>query len=110
MALEVAQSLQRNCPEEFSTDPHVDGEIKQEEENSESQEFLKGVGGSNRHLYVSLTNDKSGNQNHSPRLFHLTSLSGTFTSTEIAAPCRSNKIVVPHPFQQSHLYGASQPG
>lgn len=85
-------------------------EIQNEEEGSESHEFFKGIGGSNRHLYVSLPSVKESQSHYTPRLFHLTSLSGTFTATEVAAPCRNCKLTLPFPFQQSHLYGASQPG
>lgn len=104
----LAERLLHETPSEFGTSS---GQLKiqNEEEGSESQEFFKGVGGSNRHLYVSLTPSDSLLQN-SPRLFHLTSLSGTFTATEVAAPCRIKKMILPFPFQQGHLYTASQPG
>ncbi|KAK3915554.1 Supervillin [Frankliniella fusca] len=106
----IAQSIQKKLPEEFGLTNSSELSLQSEEEGSETQEFFKGVGGSNRHLYVSLKKDSRENQSgYSPRLFHLTSLSGTFTATEVAAPCRNSKLTTPFPFQQSHLYGASQP-
>lgn len=107
VAISVVQKLQQKAPQEFCLSSDVELEIRKEEEGSESVEFFKGIGGSNRHLYVSLAEDKKDN---SARLFHLTSLSGTFSATEVAAPCRNSKLTVPFPFQQSHLYEASQPG
>ncbi|XP_034251138.1 supervillin isoform X3 [Thrips palmi] len=107
IAKTLALKIQKEMSEEFGLPSAL--EIQDEEEGSESQEFLKGFGGSNRHLYVSLPSAKDGNSQYSPRLFHLTSLSGTFTATEVAGPCRNSKLTVPFPFQQSHLYGASQP-
>ncbi|KAJ1529946.1 hypothetical protein ONE63_006674 [Megalurothrips usitatus] len=109
VAVSVAQQMQKQLPQEFGQYSNRQLEIQYEEEGSESHIFFKGVGGSNRHLYVSLNDKKEDHCDYSPRLFHLTSLSGTFTATEVAAPCRNSKLTLPYPFQQSHLYGASQP-
>ena len=108
VAKSFASKIQKELCKEFSLPSVL--EIQNEEEGSESHEFFKAIGGSNRHLYVSLPSNKESQVQYSPRLFHLTSLLGTFTATEVASPCRNSKLTVPFPFQQSHLYGASQPG
>ena len=109
--MSVAHKLQEKAPKEFGLSANVKLQIRIEDEGHESPEFFKGIGGSNRHLYVSLSGEKEQkNLDHTSRLFHLTSLSGTFCASEISAPCRNSKLTIPFPFQQSHLYEASQPG
>ncbi len=48
--------------------------------------------------------------NQSPRLFQLSSVSGTFEAVEIQNPSRNHDFCTTMPFLQSDLYKASQPG
>lgn len=63
-----------------------------------------GLGGSKRQLYVSQS------LTDTPRLFHLSSLSGSFCATEILGPYRNPEVTTAFPFLQEDLYNANQPG
>ena len=47
---------------------------------------------------------------HSPRMFHLHSVSGVFEAHEIVNPSRHEKTCSPFGFLQSDIYNVSQPG
>lgn len=61
----------------------------------------------NKKLYVSLKKDQI--EEHTPRLFHLSSISKEFKSVEILCPHRAS-LPTPFPFLQEDLYQAHQPG
>lgn len=65
------------------------------------------LGGMNKKLYVSLEKDQL--QNHTPRLFHLSSISKEFKPVEILCPHRAS-FPTPFPFLQEDLYQVNQPG
>ncbi|KAK7873808.1 hypothetical protein R5R35_005791 [Gryllus longicercus] len=104
----AAEKLKTSKAPEYGIKSGVAITIHEEHEGEESKEFMKGLGGSNRHLYVSLTNHLKPLL-HSPRLFHFSSVSGNFTATEILGPYRQIGETVAYPFLQSDLYSASQP-
>ena len=59
--------------------------------------------------YSSFLPDPS-NYDFCPRLFHMSSATGQFTSTEILCPSRYPGRTCPFPVLQDDLYSASQPG
>lgn len=61
----------------------------------------------NKKLYISLEKDQI--EEHTPRLFHLSSISKEFKSIEILCPHRAS-LPTPFPFLQEDLYQAHQPG
>lgn len=87
---------------------HIKLIMKEIEEGSESKEFWQGLGGRNRHMYLSLL-DNTLAFDFAPRLFYMNSISGNFTYTEIVCPHYSKKYSCPYPFLQSDLYKAQQP-
>ncbi|XP_022243845.1 supervillin-like isoform X3 [Limulus polyphemus] len=106
--MSAAKKLKDRQPKEMMFDSGISIEIKEIREGSESRDFWEGLGGKNRHMYMSLLKSHLA-YNHTPRLFHLTSVSGTFTSTEVQCTFYSTKRVCPYPFLQSELYNATQP-
>ena len=61
----------------------------------------------NKKLYISLEKDQL--QEHTPRLFHLSSISKEFKCVEILCPHRAF-LPTPFPFLQEDLYQVHQPG
>jgi supervillin len=91
---------------EFCWSEEGDVELVEVDEGEESEEFLDVVG-ENREDYVSLL-DSDLEYDYTMRLFHLSSVSGTFEATEIVCPHKS-EYSSPYPFLQTELYSASQP-
>lgn len=48
-------------------------------------------------------------QDHTPKLYHLLSISKKFRATEILCPYRAD-LTTPFPFSQDDLYQTNQPG
>lgn len=65
------------------------------------------LGGMNKKLYWSL--DTVEIQDHTPKLYYLSSISKKFRATEILCPYRAD-FTTPFPFSQDDLYQANQPG
>lgn len=103
----AVKRIQTEMPSEFEFES-AKITIREELEGSESRDFLAVLGSDNRKLYYSLLDDESY-QVKTPRLFHLTSVSGEFHFSEIASPYLSKGMTTPFPFLQSDLYSASQP-
>ncbi|KAJ3635356.1 hypothetical protein MTP99_008269 [Tenebrio molitor] len=91
---------------EFCWSEEGDVALVEVDEGEESEEFLDVVG-ENREDYVSLL-DSDLEYDYTMRLFHLSSVSGTFEATEIVCPHKS-EYSSPYPFLQTELYSASQP-
>ncbi|XP_060534945.1 supervillin-like isoform X2 [Cylas formicarius] len=89
-------------PEEFLAEVAV----TETEESGEGGDFLDRVPGG-RERYLSLANSDDS-YDHTPRLFKMSSTTGSFVATEVLCPHRS-RHVSPYPFVQSDLYSASQP-
>lgn len=75
-------------------------------EGSESEDFLDTIG-NDRKSYSSLL-DSDKDFDYTPRLFKMSSITGSFAATEVPCPHRSEHIT-PYPFVQSDLYQSSQP-
>jgi len=65
------------------------------------------LGGINKKLYWSL--ETAEIQDHTPKLYHLSSISKKFRATEILCLHRAD-LTTPFPFSQDDLYQANQPG
>ncbi|XP_053980331.1 supervillin-like [Hylaeus volcanicus] len=102
----AAKKLQENRPQETGLLSEGNIEILEINEGSEPDEFFSALGGMNKKLYVSLEKDQS--QEHTPRLFHLSSISKEFKPVEILCPHRAS-LPTPFPFLQEDLYQVSQP-
>ncbi|KZC07403.1 Supervillin [Dufourea novaeangliae] len=105
-ASSVAKKLQENRPEETGLSAKGDIEILEVNEGIEPEEFFNALGGKNKSLYVSLENDQL--QEHTPRLFHLSSISKEFKPVEVLCPHRAS-LATPFPFLQEDLYQVNQP-
>ncbi|GAB6018907.1 hypothetical protein CHUAL_000560 [Chamberlinius hualienensis] len=82
--------------------------LKEEEQGSESKEFLEGVG----HVSKSQIRDampKILPVNCTPRLFHMTSVSGSFLVSEVSCSFRTSEHVGSFPFLQCDIYLVPQP-
>lgn len=66
------------------------------------------LGGINKKLYWSLETTEI--QDHTPKLYHLSSISTKFRATEILCSYRVADLTTPFPFSQDDLYQANQPG
>ncbi|XP_033608263.1 uncharacterized protein LOC111866670 isoform X5 [Cryptotermes secundus] len=108
IALSAAQQLAADRPTEIGFAPDVEIDIQELHEGKECSKFFRALGGANRHLYVSLL-DNPKSFNRTPRLFHLSSVSGTFCCSEALGPYRSLETITSFPFLQSDLYSSSQP-
>lgn len=73
----------------------------------ENISYFLALGGINKKLYWSLKTAEI--QDHTPKLYHLSSISKKFRATEILCPHRAD-FTTPFPFSQDDLYQANQPG
>ncbi|KAF5297869.1 hypothetical protein FQR65_LT09894 [Abscondita terminalis] len=104
----IADRILENQLNEFAFDEDCDEfSLDLQEEGFESKQFLAALGGDKRQLYHSLTKINE-DFDSTPRLFHLSSLSGKFEAKELCCPHR-NQYITPYPWLQSDLYAASQP-
>lgn len=104
---ELVENICVSKPVEFSFDEDVEVCYEEVEEGEEDEGFAEAVD-LKRENYLSLL-EVAGNVNHQVRLFHFSSLTGTFRTTEILCQHRS-KHVTPYPVHQKDLYSAHQPG
>ncbi|CAK9816931.1 SVIL [Anthophora plagiata] len=102
----AASKLKENRPQEMGLSSESDVEIVECDEGMEPEEFINALGRMNKKLYVSLEKDVL--QEHTPRLFHLSSISKEFKSVEILCPHRAS-LPTPFPFLQEDLYQVHQP-
>ncbi|XP_028049374.1 supervillin isoform X2 [Monomorium pharaonis] len=105
-AIKAANKLKENRPEEAGLSNKSNIQIYEIQEGSESEEFSNALGGMNRKLYWSLETVEI--QDHTPKLYHLYSVSKKFRATEILCPYRTD-LITPFPFSQDDLYQANQP-
>ncbi|XP_023313195.1 supervillin-like isoform X3 [Anoplophora glabripennis] len=104
---DTVHKIMKNKPAELYLDEfEEDLNIVEMDEGSESEDFFD-ILSNNRDVYMSLL-DSEENYDHTPRLFRMSSVTGTFIATEILCPHRSEHSS-PYPFVQSELYSASQP-
>ncbi|XP_011262026.1 uncharacterized protein LOC105254811 isoform X2 [Camponotus floridanus] len=105
-AIKAANQLKKNRPEEVELSNKDNIQIHEIYEGSEPEEFSNALGGMNKKLYWSL--ETSEIQDHTPRLYHLSSISKTFRAMEILCSHRAD-LTTPFPFSQDDLYQANQP-
>ncbi|XP_014471011.1 PREDICTED: supervillin-like isoform X2 [Dinoponera quadriceps] len=105
-ALSAANKLRENRPDETGLSSEVNVQICEVQESSEPEEFKNALGGINKKLYWSL--ETAEMQDHTPRLYHLSSILKTLRAVEILCPHRAD-LATPFPFSQDDLYQASQP-
>lgn len=104
--INAAAKLKKNRPRETGLTFEGNIEIFEIDEGMEPEEFINALGRMNKKLYVSLEKDQI--EEHTPRLFHLSSISKEFKSVEILCPHRAS-LPTPFPFLQEDLYQAHQP-
>lgn len=114
-SLEVAQAAAKAIVEETPTEMAIakDVELKLTEvrEGAEERGFWDAFGGDKKkkqHLFVSLL-DSTLDFDFTPRLFHMTLVSGTFEANEVFCPFQKTDVPCAYPFLQSDLYNAPQP-
>ncbi|KAG5332314.1 SVIL protein, partial [Acromyrmex heyeri] len=105
-ALKAANKLKENRPEEIGLSNKNNIEIREVQEGMEPEEFSNALGGINKKLYWLL--ETAEIQDHTPKLYHLSSVSKKFHATEILCPYRAD-LPTPFPFSQDDLYQANQP-
>jgi supervillin len=111
IALAVANRLAEAPPAEMGFRASARISVQTEEEGSESAECRDALKMGS--LAAKQTNYLFRNPappSESPRLFHMTSVSGEFEVHEVLCPFRRTDVINMMPFNQSDLYTAKQPG
>lgn len=103
----VAEHILDKQPSDFDFKDGEDIKLTEMNEGDENNEF-KSIVNVESESYVSLLKSEQA-FDYTVRMFHFSSISGTFKATENLNLLRS-KFVTPFPFQQSVLYSAHQPG
>lgn len=106
IAKEVADYIVDKRPSDFDFEDDEDISLMEMHEGEEKDEVIS-ILNIESDSYVSLIESEQ-KFDYTLRLFHFSSLLGTFTATENLNLLRS-KFVTPFPFQQSVLYSAHQP-
>ncbi|XP_026466874.1 supervillin-like isoform X2 [Ctenocephalides felis] len=109
VARAAATRLQNTKPQDLFSSSTKKVTLSETTEGNENNTFLEALGGCNRKLYVSMIKSTTNTFDYTPRLFHLSSISGTFEPTEILCPLRHDTLHTPFPFSQRDLYSVSQP-
>lgn len=107
MAKEITNYILDKRPADFDLEDSEDINLVEVNEGEDNNEFIS-ILNVECDSYMSLLTSEQA-FDYTLRLFHFSSLSGTFTATENMNLIRS-KFVTPFPFQQSVLYSAHQPG
>lgn len=104
---EAVERICSNKPTDFSFDTEQNVEFREIEEGGEDAAFNKALE-LDREAYLSLL-DRESDTDYQVRLFHFSSVSGSFKSVEILCQHRS-RFITPYPVHQTALYSAHQPG
>lgn len=104
----AAKKIIQKSPAEFGLNESMRLKFGTVEEGMEEKSFVNALGGEKHQLYMSLVKSPEL-YNHTPRLFNLTGISGTFKWNEVLCPYRGGGIT-PYPFLQSDIYSPNQPG
>ncbi|XP_052080646.1 uncharacterized protein LOC127718635 [Mytilus californianus] len=109
LAVTAANKLKNRCALEVGLNKQASIAMTEIEEGKESLDFWRvmNVTRNDRSTYSSLLTVSKDSQ--SIRLFHMTSVSGTFDVQEILNPTRVPDLVSPFPVLQSDIYRTSQP-
>ncbi|XP_028393056.1 uncharacterized protein LOC114517500 [Dendronephthya gigantea] len=106
-ATKAANFIKERHPIEMNLSENASLTMIEIEEGHESDLFWSTIDGK-RSDYISLVRDPL-NYDFCPRLFHMSSATGPFISTEILCPSRYPGRTCPFPILQDDLYSASQP-
>lgn len=83
-------------------------DFKEMEEGKEDTAFRRALH-LEREAYLSMLDVERDHVDHQVRVFHFSSVSGSFKAVEVLCPHRSN-FITPYPVHQLDLYSAHQPG
>lgn len=103
-AKHFADNLVKDTPQEFKNKKLET--VREEFEGTESLDFKNNVIMRNNSDYV----ESLAPPLKSPRLFHMTSVSGNFQVSEVLCPFRNQAVLNPLAFNQTDLYSVEQPG
>ncbi|XP_064646108.1 uncharacterized protein LOC135499312 isoform X9 [Lineus longissimus] len=107
IALKIAQRLAKKCPLEVGLHKGAVIMMTEVEEGRERREFWSAMDSMDRSQYDCLMRDPLVFR-HTPRLFYMDSVAGTFEVSEHLNPSRSD-VCTPFPFLQADLYRVTQP-
>ncbi|XP_041736431.1 supervillin isoform X7 [Coregonus clupeaformis] len=102
------ERLTQMCPPELGLSIDSPARVQEVEEGAEPVEFWNAIGQQDRKAYDCMLQDP-GKYNFTPRLFHLSTCSGTFQGEELQSPARLPGVVMAMPFVQESLYFVPQP-
>ncbi|XP_066588431.1 LOW QUALITY PROTEIN: supervillin-like [Prorops nasuta] len=104
--LHAANMIKENRPQEIGLNEMCNVAINIIVEGKEPIEFFDALGGMQKHLYIRLGKNEA--QDHTLRLFHLSSVLKEFKAIELLCSNRAD-LPTPFPFLQDELYSANQP-
>ncbi|XP_052346781.1 supervillin-like isoform X4 [Oncorhynchus keta] len=104
----AVERLTQMCPPELGLSSESPLRVQEVEEGAEPVEFGNAIGQQDRKAYDCMRQDP-GKYNFTPRLFHLSTHSGTFQGEELQSPARLPGVVMAMPFVQESLYFVPQP-
>ncbi|XP_024288830.1 supervillin isoform X7 [Oncorhynchus tshawytscha] len=104
----AVERLTQMCPPELGLSSESPLSVQEVEEGAEPVEFGNAIGQQDRKAYDCMLQDP-GKYNFTPRLFHLSTRSGTFQGEELQSPARLPGVVMAMPFVQESLYFMPQP-
>nr|XP_019949803.1 PREDICTED: supervillin-like isoform X1 [Paralichthys olivaceus] len=102
------ERLTQMCPPELGLNKSCPMKVQVIEEGSEPADFWTALGKMDRKAYDCMLQDP-GKYNFTPRLFHLSTSSGSFRGEELQSPSRLPGLVMAMPFVQESLLSAPQP-
>ncbi|XP_028268487.1 supervillin isoform X2 [Parambassis ranga] len=104
----TVERLTQTCPPELGLRKSSPVKVEVVEEGSEPAEFWTALGQMDRKAYDCMLQDP-GKYNFTPRLFYLSTSSGSFKAEELQCPARLPGLVMAMPFVQESLYSVPQP-
>ncbi|XP_068192614.1 supervillin [Antennarius striatus] len=106
----AVERLTQSCPAAlgFSRSDPVGVRVQVVEEGAEPADFWAALGSMDRKAYDCMLQDP-GQYHFTPRLFHLSSASGSFRVEELQSPARMPGVVMAMPFVQESLSSVPQP-
>ncbi|XP_035510487.1 supervillin isoform X6 [Morone saxatilis] len=104
----AVERLTQMFPPELCLSQSSPVQVQVVEEGSEPADFWAALGQMDRKAYDCMLQDP-GKYNFTPRLFHLSTSSGSFQAEELQSPARLPGLVMAMPFVQESLYSVPQP-
>ncbi|KTF74790.1 hypothetical protein cypCar_00027995, partial [Cyprinus carpio] len=108
VAKQTVQRLTQMCPPELSLRTGSFMNVQEVEEGKEPADFWNAIGPEDRKSYDCMLQDP-GKFNFTPRLYHLSTQSGTFKGVELISPSHVNGVITAMPFLQDKLYAVPHP-